>query len=488
VNTVCQVSSHSCISLTSADCPDVLGDYKNDNAVIFGAIFPTVITHPPDYFTALSDTGASIKAGLSMAVDDFASAKNPGKGLPPLPGKSEARPLVFVVCSDNALATSTASATTHLVSDLGVPAIIGTAFSTHTRTIVTTLQTLGKNDVLLMVPRSTDLAAADNGGLFTRLAPLDSVQGAALSALVGDREATIVSSDDAGTGGITVALVYKEDSYGNGVAAAVKSTLRFNGKDVPGNLAAGRFKELKYGNPDAPNYSPQFPSVTLGLVNAAPHAIIFVGTNEVVPGILATVEAGWKSTVPYRPRYFLSDGVVVKELWDYLANNDTSDSTRKRILGTIVTGTAARFSSFATNYAAKYPQQSAIVYGAAGAYDAAYMLAYGAAGIGDKPLTGGNLMDGFHLLAPGGGALQVGVGADDISSTFAKLVSGQAVNLDGASSPLDIDQGTHAASGVTTQVWCVPSVGGRAQQVILSGQTIDATNTVKGTFSAACGQ
>jgi branched-chain amino acid transport system substrate-binding protein len=464
----------------------VLGAYQDDNAIIFGAILPTVIPQPPPHFATLEKTGASMRAGLALAVDDFASDRNPSHGIPPAPGGTAARPIVVVVCSDGHNATSTANATTHLASTVGVPAIIGTAFGTFTRQIVTTLATIGKSDVLLLTPRSTDLVAADNGGLFERLAPADDVQGNALSGLFANREPIIRSGlSDGGAATLKVALVYKEDAYGNSTAASVKSSLKFNG--IPATSNGANFREIKYGNPDLADYSPsQLDSATFGIVNARPHAIIFVGTNEVVK-ILAGVESGWQEG-SYRPRYLFSDGAAVPELVQFLVNTDTSDLVRKRILGTMTTGNSARFNAFASAFSAKFPQQPSTVYGAAGAYDAVYLLAYSATAVGAKAINGPDLLDGFGLLAPGGGALTVGVGPDNITSAFSTLGGGQQINLDGASSPLDFNATTHATLTTETQVWCLPSVSGKAQDPILSGMTIDNNNVAQGVLAGACGQ
>jgi ABC-type branched-subunit amino acid transport system substrate-binding protein len=483
---VCDTTAHACASLVTNECPEVLGNYQDEHAILFGAILPTGVTSPT-FLSTLGRTGDALRAGLALAVDEFASDKNPLKGLPPPPGQTAARPIAVVVCTDGHADSITQAATTHLASKLGVPAIIGSAFSTQTRTIVATLASLQKTDTVLIAPRSSDLVPVDNAGHFVRLTPSDDVQGGALSGLVASREAAIRAGlGDAGATDIKVALIYKQDAYGNGVAAGVKKTLQFNGKTLAANGA--NFREIKYGNTEDSSFSTsQFSAAALAAVNFKPNAIILVGTNEVPASLIGQIESGWPGGVP-RSLYFLSDGVAVPELWDYLATADSSDSTRKRIAGTITTGTVTRFNQFATAYSAKTPTSSPIVAGAAGVYDAIYLLAYSATGLSDRAINGPNLLDGFGLLQGQGGALQVGVGADGITATFNKLTAGESVNLDGASSPLTFDPTSHTVIGTTTEVWCVPFSGGTAKPAILSGQTVDASNTVQGTFSAACGQ
>ena len=479
---VCDITARTCKSLATAECPEVLGNYLDPNALLLGAILPVAIDSPPPYLTGLTETGSSIRAGLALAVDEFGSEKNPYKGLPPTPGSSTTRPIAVVVCSDGHSATTTAAATAHLALDLGVPAIIGSAFPTYSRAIVSRLASLQKSDVLVMTPRSSDFTPPDNAGNYTRLTPSDDVQGAALAALVASREPAIrAAMGDGGAAPIKVTVVYKSDAYGTAVVAAFKKAIRFNGGETG---TSPNYAEYKYGNPDAPDFAGSFSSTGSAAASSKPNALVFIGTNEIISTLLSSIES---TPLPNRPFYFLSDGVAVPELWDFLAKSDTSDSARKRILGTISLGTATRYGAFAAAYTAKSPQQSPIVSGAATSYDAFYMLAYSAAGLGLRAITGPNLLDGFGLLQQAGGALQVPVGPDALGATLDKLSGGEGINLDGASGPLTFDTTSRTAVGTTTQVWCVPTAAGHAAPAILSGQTIDASNTVQGTLSSACG-
>jgi ABC-type branched-subunit amino acid transport system substrate-binding protein len=482
---VCRQKDHACISVTSTECPEVVGAYQSDEAVLFGAILPTPLTPPPEYLKNLGATATSMRDGIALAVDDFASDQNPYKGLPPRSGSSARRPIAFVLCGDNHSATSAVDAVKHLAGDLGVPAIIGTAFSTFTRAIATALSDQGQTGVLLLAPRSSDLGPTEVGGSAWLLAIPDEVQGAALSAVVQDREAAIRASlGDAGAGAtLRVALVSKGDAYGSAVAAAVKSTLRFNGTDVAGNGTS--FRELSYGNSDAPTYTPQFAASVLSIISHKPHVVIIAGTNEAATSLIPAIESGWNEP-SFRPRYFLSDGLLVPELWQYLASNDPSGAMRGRLLGTTAAQPGASFDAYRSAFAAKYSSASSIVSGAPAAYDGVYLLAYSAAAIGNLDPNGPNLAQGFAQLRGGGGALTVNVGPAEISSTFSRLGSGQSINLQGVSVPLQLDRVSHGPLSVRPQVWCVPRVNGPAGEAILSGQYVDTSNTVQGTFTTQC--
>ncbi|MFI5300948.1 MAG: hypothetical protein ACHREM_22935, partial [Polyangiales bacterium] len=485
---VCDPAQKVCVALQSPECPTILGDSTSDDAIVFGAIVPSPIDAPPGYLADLSRTGDALSAGLALAVSDFASSQNPTHALPPRPGSEAPRPMVFVVCSDQHSAAATARAAVHLAIDLRVPAILGTAFSSLTEVVASTLTARAPGATLLLAPRSAALGAADNGGLVARVAPADDAEGAAISALVADRAPSIAASVVAGDGGppsLRVAVVYKDDSYGRAVLAAMRSTLRFNGTDVAGN--GTNYREVSYGDPDKPGYSAQLASAALGVFNERPHIVIAIGTNEQVTGIVSQLEANW-SAAEFRPYYFMSGGLAVPELWGYLASNDPTDSIRKRIVGTMPTRGGATYDAFASALGDQFPAAAPIVWGAAEYYDGAYLLGFSVAAIGDQDVTGATLNAGFALLGSSDGALQPKVGPSSIAETFAKLTAGEGVSLTGASNLLTFDATKRALTGGVTQVWCVPSVAGRAGAAILSGQSIDtATSAVKGTVSIACG-
>ena len=100
-------------------------------------------------------------------------------------------------------------------------------------------------------------------------------------------------------------------------------------------------------------------------------------------------------------------------------------------------------------------------------------------------MTGPNLAQGFAQLRGGGGALTANVGPANISATFARLAAGQTISLEGVSVPLRLDPTSHAVTGGTAQVWCIPPAG-TAGEAILSGQYVDPAGTVKGSFASAC--
>src|SRR5690348_3488105 len=111
-----QLSPRKCVDLTNSDCPDLLGNWQDDNAVIFGLIAPRD--------SADLSTGESILNGAHLAVDQINTSK-----LPPKPGSSAPRPIAVVACNDQSDNMTAVRAAQHLVNDCGIQAINGAAFS-----------------------------------------------------------------------------------------------------------------------------------------------------------------------------------------------------------------------------------------------------------------------------------------------------------------------------------------------------------------------
>jgi branched-chain amino acid transport system substrate-binding protein len=478
--TVCRKSDHLCTGLTTPECPDVFGNYGDDNAVTFGAVLPISFDQAPDYLAGVPATGVAMEDAIALAVADFQNAG----GLPPLPGQVAARPVVFVVCTDNHSTESTGEATGHLVNDVGVGAIVGSAYATFTDAVASALPS--QNGVLLLTPRSTDLDATKNGGLVWRLSPADAVEASAMSALVAAREAGIKTAY--GVAAVRVAVVYKNDAYGQAVVAGLRSSLVFNSGNVTANAAKNDYAEYSYDDPDSPTYYSEFPQTALAVVDFAPELVLVVGTDEAVP-LVGLVEANWGAAAR-APEYIASDGVATPALVAYVAGADAGATTlATRLLGTMTANADAAFTAYQSAYAKASPTGSSTVYGAAGLYDAAYMLAYSAAALGDLPVTGANLAQGFSQLRQANGALAVDVGPAGIKGALAALPAGQPIALHGVSSPLSFDPTNKIVTGTSTQIWCVPNRGSGAG-VVFSGAYVDSTGSLQNPaqISSACGQ
>lgn len=477
---ICRKDTHVCASLVNEQCTVVAGKYQDDNAFIIGSILPTIGGNDA--------AGLAMEKGALLAVQEFDQIAN---GLPPKPGTTARRPLVMVGCTDESNADKAVTAATHLVDNVGVSAIVGAAYSGITIKFTTTV-TIPKN-VLVISPSATSVAitSLQDNNLVWRTSPSDVFQSTALAGYMPILEQKVrvdLNLPDPTTQPIKVAILYKGDAYGTGLSEALEGLIKFNGtKDATMNGA--NFSRKNYGNPDDPTVSPTTYSDRVNdMLAFKPHVLFILGTAETITEIMSKVEDNWPLTDPmapgyYRPRYVFGDGGQVVDLWDYIKATESktplppgADDLRKRASGSVPGTEGALFNAFILNYQAKFGNDpDPHVFGPAGAYDSIYMLAYAAASLGDKPLTGPNLATGLTKLVPPGTALPVG--SSKINEAFTALIAGSSIDFSGASGPLNFDTKTGEAPG-DIQIWCVPKgLDGKATSAINSGIYYDAAQS-----------
>jgi branched-chain amino acid transport system substrate-binding protein len=466
---ICRKDTHKCVNLITTACTTIHGDDKDDNAFIIGSILPTT---GPDM-----SAGGPAEDGITLALDEFKQNVN---GLPPLPGGTARRPYVLVGCSDNSDDATALAAAKHLAEDVGVPAIIGGSFSGTTIKLATTVTIADK--VLLFSPSATsaDITNIDDSGLVWRTAPSDNLQASALSRYVPTVEKQVRTELALMAGDPTkLAILNKGDSYGNGLAKTLKDTLVINGMKAIDQ--ATNFTGIDYGNPDDPMSDPlKYGDAISAVLKLRPHIVLIFGGNEGITDILSAIEAQWGATPAYRPRYIFSDGGEVAPLWDYV---NTDDNLRQRITGSAPGAGVDEplFKSFHAGYLNKFPTGSPDVFGAAGAYDIAYLLAYAAMGLKAQPITGPNLALQLTKMSSGP---QVDVGTD-INAAATKVSAGS-IDFNGASGPLNFDPKTGEAPS-DIQIWCIPNAGGKAGSATNSGLYFDAkTQLLAGAIGAVC--
>ncbi|MCC6553107.1 MAG: ABC transporter substrate-binding protein [Polyangiaceae bacterium] len=469
---VCHERTRTCVALRSDACQDIEGDYSAEDAFFLGALGPTE--------GASAATGQAEQTGIKLAISDFEQASN---GLPPNQVGGAPRPIVLVGCNDGSDGDAAVAAAQHLV-DVGVPAIIGAAYSGITIKVATEVTIPGQ--VLLISPSATSVAITDlaDNGLVWRTAPSDVFQALAMTLYVPTIEAALREAGGplAGGGDVKIAILNKGDAYGSGLAKAVEKDLVMNGMGAldPANQAS--YLRVDYGDPDDASKPTSYPEAVQQALALQPHIVLLLGTAEGVGEILPGIEEGW-SQAGYRPRYVLSDGGVRNELWGYVGSND---DLRRRVTGTVPGTSNILFNAFKSDYNTKFPgQASPDVFGAAGAYDATYLLAYSAVTLGAGQVTGPALAQGLKKMVPPA-ASQVEVGTDGINGAFATLKDGEPIDFVGASGPLDFDVDTGEAPS-DIQIWCLPSAGGEAQSALGSGLYLDAaTSTLMGAMGAVC--
>lgn len=468
-----------CVSLVNDLCTTVYTTKKNDKdaylddtAFIFGSILPTVGVD--------ADYGLLVEDSIKLAIDDFSKVN----GIPSVSGGSN-RPLVLVGCNDGENEDRTDDAAKHLIDDLGVPAIIGYPFSGNTISVATGV-TIAKQ-TLLFSPAATsnDITMLDDKDLVWRTSPRDDFQASALALYYAEVETKVLAQ--IGTGPVKVAIIHNNDPYGSGLADVLQGKISINGKPAGDPANNNNYKRFDYGDTSSPTLS----KIT-DVVNFAPHVIFAFGFNEGPETMLPGIENAWTGAV--RPQWVFSDGGQVSVLWNMSIK---SDDLRKRVTGS-APGANSKYQPY-NNFrlawnASPYAQdsmgnpRSPDTLGPAGAYDITYMFAFSAVAVGQNPLTGPNMVKyGLRKMVPGMNLTKVTFEQKGIIGTFPKLTAGTAIDVEGASGPLDFDQFGEARSDI--QIWCVPpgSGGATASPAIYSGRYYDSgTDKMAGSIDASC--
>ncbi len=451
---ICRHDTKQCAALLTPDCVQVYGQYQDDNAIVLGSVLSLKGTN--------ASSGQSELNSALLALDDFT---NTVVGLPN-GANGKPRPLVLVECDDSAdNATATRSAS-HLVNDVGVPAILGPDSSGLVTAVINSVTIPAK--VLLISPAATSATLSGISPYFWRTSPSDNIQAVPIRLSVGE------IATAANLNPIKLAILYKNDSYGTGLFTAVTSTLQINGAPVGAPSNAANFKPVQYAADGS-----DLASAVTQVVGFVPNLIALFGTNEVISSGLDAIETSWPggTTPPPRPYYLISDGGEVQELLDEIKANS---GVRTRTRGTVPGTNNPLFQAFNLKYQGKYGSP-ADVFGMAGSYDSIYLLAYAIDSLGGAAVDGTGISTGMTKMV--GGTTNIDVGTAGIQAAFTTLGSGAAININGASGPLDFDVNLHEAPS-DIDVWCVTIDGQGNPAFKSSGRSYDSqTGSMVGTYS-----
>lgn len=454
----------TCAQLTSPDCTQVLGNYKDPNAIVLGFLGPLV--------GADASTGIPIHNGAKLALHEIETG---AVGLPGGAG-GKPRPIAMVCCDDlSGPMDDPYRAAKHLVSDVKVPAILGPAFSgVYINTAKNITIPAG---VLTISASATSPAITDlmDNGLAWRTCPSDAIQAIPQAGLVSTLETQVrseqmlMASDQ-----IRVAMTVKGDAYGTGLANAVTPQLTFNGKSASDN--GDNFKRVDYPDPMG-NEMPDLSKQIADVVSFRPHVVLLFGTTEAAKFLFAGIEKAWDDLAPMPPRpyYLLPDGGEVKELTDAIGAND---ELRKRVRGTVPGVQGSAYGAFKLRYKA-FIGEDPLAYSDTG-YDAAYLLAYSLVAVGNKPITGASISDGLKHMSKG---TPIQTGPDDINKAFGAIQAAGEIDYNGASGPLNFDPATGEAKA-DIDIWCVGRNAMKQATFFSSGAHFDATqNKIVGTYN-----
>jgi branched-chain amino acid transport system substrate-binding protein len=255
-NTTPAASSSTSASPTS-DVP------QGDGKLVLGALLPQTgdlaAVGPPEF------------AGAAVAVDDINAA-----------GGVLGQPVTEVLADSGDGTPDIAGAQTDKLLDAGSDVIVGAAASSVSLSVIDKITGAG---VVEISPANTSPAfdTYDDGGLYFRTAPSDLLQGEVLGNLVIE------------DGSSNVAILARQDSYGEGLANQVEKVVKEKG----GNVAA----KVLY-SADATNYTSEVNEIAA----SKPDAVVLIAfdeTKKIIPQLVA------KTVGPQDVKTYFVDGNTV---------------------------------------------------------------------------------------------------------------------------------------------------------------------------------
>ncbi|MFT3943654.1 MAG: ABC transporter substrate-binding protein [Ancrocorticia sp.] len=258
-------------SLTLAGC-STSGDSASSEGMVIAAL--------PPMTGALAYFGPAELTGVGLAIDDI----NAAGGVLGNDVSMESADAGDTVDMN----VSTQGATSLIKA--GADVIVGTSSSSVTLNVLDQVTEAG---IMMISPAATSTTLSGYSPLFSRTAPPDTVQGAALGTAVLD------------AGHSKVGILVQNEAYGTGLRDNVQKSIETGGGQVVyGANGAGQ---------EFPPGESNFASYVTELLATKPDTIVIVAFEETVAIIQALLAAGWDTH-----NLFLCDGNTV----DYSTNFD----------------------------------------------------------------------------------------------------------------------------------------------------------------------
>ena len=423
----CRPSDHTCVSLRSDTCTPVYGDFKDPNAVYFGA-FATLNPSAPE--------DNSIIWSQRLALDELSGELWGG-----LPGPNKTRrPLVMIVC-DNA-DDVVESGVAHLADEVQVPAMIATLKPGDLRQA---FEDYPQRDIFYLSPVTVShaVATADDDdkvwGLLGQPGDLAPTY-AALLKLQENRW----KKDPARQVGdkLKVAIVTTKAAFDSDLMSAVEPLLLFNADTPALDNGVDYYLPIKLDADD-----PQLDENSQRVIDFGPDVIISAASElfSMKKGLLQRIEEGWGGDQDKpRPFYVLSPynagdlNQLVQLMNAFIEGTDRDPQLR--FVGVSVAG--ARDNTLQRGYEGRLRTLYEKAYfDTANYYDATYFLAYAMLAAGtDAPLSGSSIAQGMRRLLDG---TPYAVGPGGIQPTFDALkTAGSTVRVLSTLGPPDFEPNT----------------------------------------------
>jgi ABC-type branched-subunit amino acid transport system substrate-binding protein len=463
---ICRANDGVCVALESEDCRVRAGptDVGNDATIWFGTMFPLTGPDAPTFGTANADAVELARRELMEVA----------QGLPPARPGGPTRPLGIVSCDD---AVDPLRAATHLVDDVGVPAVIGFHGSDEVLKLASALfiprgvmavSALNRSPLLRDIPHP-----AGSPRLIWRTSVSSAQSAPATAALVSEWLEPALRRQGAVPAGTSmrVALLRDDTNTSRAVTDGLVSRLRFNGKSVVDNAELFHDFAVPQG-PDAAGHK----SVGAAMARFAPDVVVFIGRESVLD-VIEPLEQEWPRGKANRPYYVFGAPWEGEALLRFIGHDA---ARRRRFLGMAPTVRTPANLRFVQRFNAASAQKVTLADAPNNAYDAFYLLAYAVVAAGDAPPSGEAIARAVPRLLPPAPTIEVGSGG--IFPAMRALAAGEHIDVDGASGRLDFDVQTGEAEDDLT-ILCigVDDKTGAAAGGVESGLVYDAvTRTLRG--------
>jgi len=387
------------------------------SVILLGALLP--------FSGGLGAYGQGMENGIRLAVAEINQS-----------GGVNGKKLGVLSCDDGTDVDVAAAAARHLVDVGKVEAIIGAGGSTVT---IETFNRVAKaSRVLMMSPSATSPAISNlpDDGLLWRTVPSDAVQGRAIAEYLLHQNYHVV------------AVVNRNDAYGNGLAAAIQARLCSEGSDF--DCTPDTYLSGIYATEDKSQLQIDDQTAIVAQLGAKqPDAVVLIG--YVPDGIELLNYAAGKGL-----SFILTDGMRdVALLGQNPAQVGISD---KAIQCTLVgTNPASPSGQLYDQFALKYDGNFHAPPGtfAANSYDATYLIAFayaGAAGAGVTAPDGRSLAEALTRVSDNGAEVVVGIDGLGVGVGQLSQSPTSTINVRGISGPLDFDASSgEAPSGI--EMW-----------------------------------
>lgn len=325
-------------------------------------------------------------AGVEMALADIDAA-----------GGVLGSPVTYIEGDSGDTTTDIASQTVDSQLAQGVQAIIGAASSGVSLTVI---DKITSNGIVQFSPANTApiLTTYPDNGLYFRNSPSDVLQGAVIAAQAVDSGIT------------TMAVIARQDPYGEGLAAATVKDFEAAGGTVTSNILY---------DPAAPSFEAEVAEIKAG----KPEAVAVIGFEESVKLVQEMIK---QKVGPKDIQLYLVDGNLSATAFE----NFPAD-TMKGVVGTIPTG-SIDLQAFYDKMAAFDPELTDYTYGPQ-SYDAATLIALAAqfAGCAD----GASIAAALPEVAGNGGEK-----CTTYADCLALLAAGSEIDYDGVTGPGDFNE------------------------------------------------